>query len=579
MGWHVVDIPAGARGKFKVVAIDRTDPAGGRVLQSAEATFNDGLMEAFSPAILSVTTEHLSTEYRIRVVGAGLANTVEAKLVAADTTWEVPLTVSSLSDTLLSATTALASWVPDCWLVLRSASGGMDAEHVSADPPPPPLVSQAACQARFIEDIYPPAMIQPKDFALVPGGWSPTGSWTFHLFYIRQNQVIKAASGTGATKKNLGHAVSNDLASWTVLDTAAIRVRPGRWDSFHVWAPTIIRRGVRYHMFYTGVDAAGNQSIGQATSLDLVHWEQGDSVLTGTNAGSWIDPSPTDYGSQRQLRDPFVMEDPATPDQWLLYFTAVTNEYSGMAVGYVRLPGNNLSSGGIQEGGALWRSQQNRASKLESPHMLQRNGKWWLLFTKPVSSQDTIYAFSNSTSPTDTVTSNWSPVRSIRELVPLSEATAYTFWHGTEYLKLAGAGAGNEYLAGFNDADQSISYTQMQSAPDPFLFTGGCPSALDVDSGGEQLRSSGIRLNRGVVGRQQLSFEVMLTEPQDVVVAIHDIMGRRIRILARGHYPAGRTSLLWDGVGDSGHQTQSGIYYATLTMTSSRSSVRAVFLR
>jgi hypothetical protein len=579
VGWHIVNIPAGARGKFKVVAIDRTDPTGSRVLQSPEVTFNDGITAPFAPAILNVTTEHLSTEYRLRVVGAGLGSVVGAKLVAADTSWEVPLSVSSMSDTLLTAAAELASWVPDCWLVLRSSSGAVDAEHISADPPPPPLGSQAACQARFIEDIYPPAMIQPKDFALVPGGWSPNGSWTFHLFYIRQNQAIKAISGSGATEKNLGHAVSNDLASWTVLDTAAIRVRPGRWDSFHVWAPTIIRRGIRYHMFYTGVDAAGNQSIGQATSLDLVHWEQGDSILTGSNAGSWVEPVPQDYGNQRQLRDPFVMEDPATPDQWLLYFTAVTNVYPGMAVGFVRMPGNSFTYNAVQQGGALWRSQQNRSSRLESPHVFQRAGKWWLLFTKPVLSQDTIYAFSTTASPTDTVTSQWSPVRSIRDLVPLSEATAYTFWHGTEYLRLAGTGAGNEYLAGFNDSDQSISYTQMQNAQAPYLFTGGCPSALDVGPEGERLHPPGIRLLRGASGQQRLDLEVTLTEPQDVVVAVHDLMGRRIRILARGRYPAGRTALLWDGADGSGHRLQSGIYFATLSDASSRSSVRAVFLR
>lgn len=422
-------------------------------------------------------------------------------------------------------------------------------------------------------------MIQPKDFAIVPGGWSPTGSWTFHLFYIRQNQSIKALAGVGATEKNLGHAVSNDLTTWTVLDTAAIRVRPGRWDSFHVWAPTIVRRGIRYHMFYTGVDAAGNQSIGQATSLDLVHWEQGDSILTGSNAGSWIDPAPEPYGFQRQLRDPFVMQDPSAPDQWLLYFTAVTNEYPGMAVGFVRLPGNNLSIDGVQAGGALWKSQQDRASRLESPHVFQRSGKWWVFFTKPVSSQDTIYAFSTASSPTDTVTGNWSPVSSIRDLVPLSEATAYTFWHGTEYLKLAGAGAGNEYLAGFNDSDQSISYTQIQNAQAPYLFTGGCPSALDVGPGEERVAVPGIRLLRGALGQLQLELEVSLTESQDVVLAVHDLLGRRVRVLARARYPAGRTTIAWDGADDSGRRVQSGIYFATLSCASWRSSVRAVVLR
>jgi|SRR5262245_7676439 len=325
---YIVDLPAGSRGKFKVVGIDRTDPNASRVIQSPVATFNGGIADAFPAAILRTETEHQSTEYRIRVIGAGFQAVQEATLKASDESWEVPLTMTTVSDTELRATAELAAWVPECSIVLNTSSAEVTAERVSADPPPPPLDPAAACQARFIEDIYPPAMIQPKDFAFVPGGWTPEGSWTFHLFYIRQNQVIRNKPGGPAlTEKNLGHAVSNSLEAWTVLDTAAISVRPGRWDSFHVWAPTVVRKGVTYYMFYTGVDGTGKQSIGLATSTDLIHWEQGDSVLTRGNAGSWVDQTSND------LRDPLVMEDPDAPGQWLMYFTSRTTEYPGMAAG------------------------------------------------------------------------------------------------------------------------------------------------------------------------------------------------------------------------------------------------------
>src|SRR5262249_49044794 len=153
-----------------------------------------------------------------------------------------------------------------------------------------------------------------------------------HLFYIRSNQLSKSRcpGATTCLEKNLGHAVSNDLGSWTVLDTAAISVRAGNFDSQNVWAPTIIRKGVKYFMFYTGVDNNGIQSIGRATSTDLMQWSQEDQVLTRTNAGSWVDQNGTD------LRDPYVMEDPNAPGQYLLFFTARTKEFPGMAVGFVK---------------------------------------------------------------------------------------------------------------------------------------------------------------------------------------------------------------------------------------------------
>ena len=68
------------------------------------------------------------------------------------------------------------------------------------DPPPPPLEPQdnGGCERRFAETYlnHAPDLIQPKDFAFVPGGWTPSGSWTFHLFYIRQNQYLSDVNTT-----------------------------------------------------------------------------------------------------------------------------------------------------------------------------------------------------------------------------------------------------------------------------------------------------------------------------------------------------------------------------------------------
>jgi len=568
---YLIDIPAGARGRFKVVGIDRTDPSANEVVQSPEVTFNGGFGGDFSAAILRVEVQHQSTDYLIRVVGAGLSTVHEASLVAPDQSWEEPLALATVSDTELNATASLAAWVPECMLKLTTTDGRVTVEGIPADPPPAALSPTAACQARFIEDVYPPAVIQPKDFAFVPGGWSETGSWTFHLFYIRQNQIIRNKPGGAAlTEKNLGHAVSNDLNSWTVLDTAAIHTRTGSWDSQHVWAPTIIRKGVRYYMFYTGVDDAGTQSIGRATSTDLVHWNQEDQVLTPGTAGTWVD------ASKKELRDAFVMEDPNVPGQYLMYFTAQTNEYPGMATGFVRSSSVTFAPSEITSGGALWATQQNRQSGLESPHVFQRSGKWWLFFTKPVGTQDTIYALSTATSPTDTVTSNWSSISSIRVLVPLGEATAYTFWHGTEYLQIAGPGGGKEYFAGFNDSDQSISYTQMRQVPPPELFAGDCPDALGAPprSDAPDLRVLGAGRRSGTI-----DLEVTLPSPSRVSVAIHDVLGRRMATLANSMLPAGRTNLSWKGSDARGGRASSGIYFVTLTFAQGRRTARTAFLR
>jgi len=576
---YIVDIPQGAVGTLGVAAIDPADPNGEHVVQSGEVRFNGGCTGALPPVILRVFVTHESLDYEIRLIGAGLQAVTQVWLVAPDDTWEVPLTLASATDTELRAAASLAAWVPDCKVLVRTATDMTATESVPADPPPPPLSPQAGCQDRFIEDVYPPAVIQPKDFAFVPGGWSASGSWTFHLFYIRQNQLSKqfVCPGGSCIEKNLGHAVSNDLHTWTVLDTAAIRVRPGRWDSQHVWAPTIVRKGVKYYMFYTGVDNANDQRIGIATSTDLIHWTQGDSVLDAASAGLWVEPAPSQANFDAQLRDPYVIEDPSAPGKWLMYFTAWTKEYPGMATGFVR--GTDVTFNQIDLKGVLWRSQQNRSSSLESPHVFQRAGKWWLLFTKPTSPQDTIYAFSSTTSPTDTVTGNWSAVQDIRSLVPLNEATAYTFWHGTEHLRIAGPGGGKEYLAGFNDSDQSISYTQMQDIAAPLLFAGGCPDALDVDNGATAPAALGIKILGSVVGRDRMVLEITLPERQIANVAIHDLLGRRVRTLASERLAAGPTRVEWNGLDAEARRCASGVYFATVTTPGGRRSARLFLVR
>ncbi|HEY3217192.1 MAG TPA: family 43 glycosylhydrolase, partial [Candidatus Eisenbacteria bacterium] len=290
---------------------------------------------------------------------------------------------------------------------------------LAADPAPPPLEPLSGCQENFIEDVYPPGTILPKDFAFVPGGWTPAGSWNFHLFYIRQNLLTKQYhGGLDFTEKNLGHAVSNDLHAWMVLDTAAIETRPGRFDSEHVWAPHVVRRGLTYYLFYTGVDASGDQRIGLATSTDLVNWVQGDSVFEVPPDG-WEDPHPSPGGpplfGQTQLRDPFVIEDPETPGTWLMYYVTVARDYTpGMVVGVARSNGDFASwSNTFPLWATLHRWPTATVGRVESPHVFPRNGSWWLFYT---ANGDTVYGVSNPTSPTDTVTANWSQAQRLRAL-------------------------------------------------------------------------------------------------------------------------------------------------------------------
>ncbi len=580
---YVFDLPAGARGRFKVVALDPEDPGGNRVLQSNEVSFNGGVSTPYPPTILRTAAVHLSTEYHLEAVGAGMATMNALSLVASDDSWRQPLDIASRDDERITATASLAANVPECIVELESQAGGVAIASLPAEPEPQLQSPESGCMQNFFERVFDdPYEIQPKDFAFVLGGWTPAGEWTFHLFYIRQNQfTLRDTTIIGradSTAWNIGHAVSNNLEDWPardlqgtlVIDTAAIKTRPGRFDSRHVWAPSIVKHGLTYYMFYTGVDDAGKQRLGLATSTDLATWVQGDSVYDATRAGSWVDQSTNDF------RDPFVMEDPDNPGAWLLYFGAGSAERPGrMAIGVAQ------SAGGLTQ----WQtSRPIRATyqpyaRVESPNVFWRQGKWWLFYTP----SDTVYAVgnldpnTNASSPSDTITANWSTPARLQSLV-VDQPGIYYNWHATEYLEVSDAND-IRYLAAYNDYPVSISITQMHPASPPYLFKDGCPTAAGV--GEPQLGISECRLTLmgASPARSVARFRVEAPAPMRIRLTVFDVLGRKVKTLVDGQISAGERSFVWDGTAEDGSRIGSGVYFVRLAADPYGRTIRLPLIR
>lgn len=113
----------------------------------------------------------------------------------------------------------------------------------------------------------------------LPGQWV-WDSWyqqdgdQFHAFYL---QASRALGDPNRRHRNttVGHAVSADLKSWTVLrDALSPSDTPG-FDSWTTWTGSVIRHDNKWWMFYTGTsreDAGQRQSVGLALSDDLITW-------------------------------------------------------------------------------------------------------------------------------------------------------------------------------------------------------------------------------------------------------------------------------------------------------------------
>jgi hypothetical protein len=56
----------------------------------------------------------------------------------------------------------------------------------------------------------------------------------------------------------------------------------------------------------------------------------------------------------------------------------------------------------------------------------------------------------------------------------------------------------------------------------------------------------------------------VLAEAGDVRLTVHDVMGRRIAVLADGWVEAGWYARRWDGRDDVGHGVAPGIYFVSI---------------
>jgi len=242
----VLDAVGDVRAKFQVVAYvpSPSDSMEGTTLSSSEITLNGGFSGSYPPVVFRAASSHHLGQLDVQLTGANLEGVNSIPISAPDSSWSFPLTLTSKTDERINAQAVLAAPLPVIVVGAADGSGGLGAALVPADSFPP--LDPQSCFSNF-SGAQDTTGLAPKDFAFLDAGD------TWHIFYTRQYQ----SGYTDRTNtRRIGHAVSTDrhLSSWTVVDRNEIEVRDGRiWDNLHVWAPSIVRKGITYYMFYTGV--------------------------------------------------------------------------------------------------------------------------------------------------------------------------------------------------------------------------------------------------------------------------------------------------------------------------------------
>ena len=109
------------------------------------------------------------------------------------------------------------------------------------------------------------------------------GAWDAQM--VREPWVIKDGStykmwyeGTSNWPQfEIGYATSTDGVNWTKhASNPVFSGTPGGWDAFQVYAPSVVKDGDTYHMYFSGTDNDMSQrwSTGYATSSDGISWTE-----------------------------------------------------------------------------------------------------------------------------------------------------------------------------------------------------------------------------------------------------------------------------------------------------------------
>ena len=604
IAYYVLDLTGGSGGKLKVVMLDPADST--HVIESNEVTYNESVEGEYGPIILRATSVHRYGDLTVTVVGTGLGATQGVSIAAKDGLWTFPLTMTSRSDSLLTAGGTLAAPLPECTVEATTDGKTIATTSLGADSFPP---FEPESSSSYFNASLDTAGMLAKDFAFVNAG----DSW--HIFYTRQ---YTTGYNEHENQRAIGHAVSTDrnLSTWTVVDRSAIRSRDGHiFDNLHVWAPNIFRKpgDITYYMFYAGVELdtisvppnlkrSQIQRLGVATSTDLIHWTQDPDPIYWNRMALWTYQDSTHsltdigggdfYSDAWQFRDPFVMPDPDNPGRYLLYFVAIDSCAriagsggcaSQFLVGVARTPAGD--PGNLRKWadvGPLLRTSQSHvaANRIESPTALSRGGNFWLMYTANRTYGDQL-TFTYNPHPASLDTSAWVRPDSLKAITCQQHnfPSTLNLWHAPEALNFAT----NQYLMAWSDDlfnGGTIQFSQIRP-PDgtcptdsfqlvtPDMVTGIAPEPSSTVTSPVSLALAGASPAHSTA-RLVLS----LARPMEVHVAVYDVSGRRVRTLLRGVVPAGSRQVIWDTHSEQGAPVGSGIYFVRATWTVGRQVVR-----
>ncbi|MGB7818356.1 MAG: glycosyl hydrolase family 32 [Ornithinibacter sp.] len=217
--------------------------------------------------------------------------------------------------------------------------------------------------------------------------WVADDGEQYHLFFLYASRALQDPE-LRHHRASIGHAVSPDLRSWHRVPDALVRSDPPAFDDLATWTGSVVRHpDGRWLMFYTGAslnqDGVNVQSIGCASSLDLMTWDKSPAPPLQADPRWYETYVPDGTWHDEAFRDPWVFADP-DGNGWHMLITARS------AHGPASAPQDTIGRGVLGHAWSAdlehWELREPLTApgsgfgQLEVPHVAQVDGRHVLIF-------------------------------------------------------------------------------------------------------------------------------------------------------------------------------------------------------
>lgn len=153
--------------------------------------------------------------------------------------------------------------------------------------------------------------------------WLADDGRDYHLYFLKAPRSI-GDPDQRHWNVTVGHAVSADLAHWSLAEDALGPAACPAFDDMTTWTGSVARGpDGTWFMFYTGGGSRERglkQRIGLATSADLYHWDRHPASPVLETDSRWYEQLPGASWPDEAWRDPWVFPDPGG-DGWHMLIT------------------------------------------------------------------------------------------------------------------------------------------------------------------------------------------------------------------------------------------------------------------